>query len=359
VALGLGVMVVATMAIVERELSSGIQSLVPKDAPTIFLVDVQPDQWEGVRNSLVEHGADPIQSASIVMARLKSVNGKGVAELARERGGTSRARWTLTREQRMAPMETLPDNNQIVEGELWCDPDAAEISMEERYARDMGVGVGDELEFDVLGIPMKFKLTSLRKVEWRSFSLNFFIGIEPGVLQGVPSLRLAAAKVTPEAEQPLQDALAGIYPNVTMIRVRPILEQAVSLLEKLAFGVRALGGFSVVAGLAILAGAISAATLRRRREAALLKTLGATRRGVGALFAIEYGLLGGVAGLLGASGAVVLAWGFLEGIADLEFALPLWTIPVASLLAALLSAVCGILASWKALTASPVECLRS
>jgi len=358
VALGLGVMVVATMAIVERELSSGIQSLVPRDAPTIFLVDVQPKQWEGVRGALVEHGADPIESAEIVMARLKSVNGKGVAELAKERGG-GRARWTLTREQRMAPMDVLPDNNEIIEGSLWSEPGVAEISVEERYAKDMGVGVGDELEFDVLGIPMKFKLTSLRKVEWRSFSLNFFIGIEPGVLKGVPSLRLAAAKVTPEAEQPLQDALAGMYPNVTMIRVRPILEQAVSLLEKLAFGVRALGGFSVLAGLAILAGAISAASLRRRREAALLKTLGATRRGVATLFVIEYGLLGGVAGLLGAAGALLLSWGFLEGLADIEFALPLWTLPAASLFAALMAAGCGILASWKALAAKPVECLRA
>jgi len=359
VALGLGVMVVATMAIVERELSSGIQTLIPKDAPTIFLVDVQTDQWDGVRESLVEYGADPIESASIVMARLKSVNGKGVAELARERGGSGRARWTLTREQRMAPMETLPDNNQIVDGELWSDPDAPEVSIEERYARDMGVEVGDELEFDVFGVPMKFKLTSLRKVEWRSFSLNFFIGVEPGALDGVPSLRLAAAKVAPDAEQPLQDALAGAFPNVTMIRVRPILEQAVALLEKLSFGVRALGGFSVVAGLAILAGAISAATLRRRREAALLKTLGATRRGVATLFVIEYGLLGIVAGMLGATGAVLLAWGFLEGLADLEFDMPLWTIPVFAVAAGCLAATCGVLASWKALSARPVECLRT
>jgi putative ABC transport system permease protein len=205
---------------------------------------------------------------------------------------------------------------------------------------------------------MTFKLTSLRSVEWQSFSLNFFIGVEPGALDGVPSLRLAAAKVALDAEQPLQDALAGAYPNVTMIRVRPILEQAVGLLEKLAFGVRALGAFSVVAGLAILAGAIGATTLRRRREAALLKTLGATRRGVAALLSIEYGLLGALAGLLGATGALALAWGFLEGLAELDFSPPLWSVPAACVVTALLSAACGILASWKALAARPVECLR-
>jgi putative ABC transport system permease protein len=358
VALGLGVMVVATMAIVERELSSGIRTLIPEDAPTIFLVDVQPDQWEGVKGELESHGADPIQSAAIVMARLRSINGRSVAELSKDRGGGGRARWTLTREQRMAPLETLPADNKIVEGELWSDPGAWEVSMETRYAADMGAELGDRLVFDVLGVPLEFKLTSLRKVEWRSFSLNFFLAVEPGALDGVPNFRLAAAKLDEEREQPLQDKLATGYPNITMIRVRPILDQAVGLLEKLAVGVRALGGFTVLAGLAILAGAISAATVRRRREAALLKTLGATRGGVGVLFVTEYGLLGAVAGLLGSSGAVLLAWGFLQGVADLEFAPPLWTIPFAALLAGVLAAACGILASWRALTAKPVESLR-
>ena len=97
---------------------------------------------------------------------------------------------------------------------------------------------------------------------------------------------------------------------------------------------------------------------RRRREAALLKTLGATRSGVGALFVTEYGLLGAVAGALGAAGALVLAWAFLERLAELEFTLPLWTIPAAALLTALLAAGCGILASWKALTAKPLESIR-
>jgi putative ABC transport system permease protein len=357
VALGLGVTVVASMAIVERELSSGILTAIPNDAPTAFLVDVQPDQWEGVRTELEQQGASKVESAAIVMGRLRAINGRGVAEIAKERGG--RARWILTREQRMAPLETLPSDNIVVEGELWSEPGVWEISLETRYARDMGAAVGDMLKIDVQGVPMEFKLTSLRKVEWRSFSLNFFVAVEPGSLKGAPNFRFAAAKVPADKEQALQDRLATNFPNVTMIRVRPILEQVVGLLEKLAIGVRALGAFTVFAGLAILAGAISATTLRRRREAALLKTLGATRRGVGALFVTEFGLLGAVAGALGALGALMLAWGFLEGVADLEFSWPLRTIPFASLAAAVLSAGCGILASLHALRAPPRESLRA
>jgi len=358
VALGLGVMVVANMIIVESELSSGIRTLIPKDAPTVFLVDVQPDQWEGVHEELVTEGADPIQSAALVMARIRAINGESVAAINKRRGGSRGSRWSLTREQRISTMETLPESNRIIAGELWSEPNVPEVSIEDRYARSLGVKLGDWITFDLLGLPLKLKVTSLRKVEWRSFGINFFVGVEPGILTGVPSLRLAAARMDEASEQPLQDRLAARFPNVTMIRIRPILDQVVTLLEKLAWGVRGLGAFTVLAGLAILAGAISATTLRRRREAALLKTLGATRRGVVTLLLIEYGLLGAVAGLLGSIGAVLLAWGFLEGLADLEFALPLWAVPLSTVLSACLAAACGILASLKAINAMPIESIR-
>ena len=116
----------------------------------------------------------------------------------------------------------------------------------------------------------------------------------------------------------------------------------------------------MIAGLTILAGAISATTLRRRREAALLKTLGATRRALRAmLFITEFGMLGAVAGLLGALGALALAWSFLEGVANLQFDIPLWIIPVTTIGAAVLSAGCSILASLRALRAPPIEALRN
>jgi putative ABC transport system permease protein len=356
VALGLGVMVVASMAIVEKDLASGIRALIPADAPTVFLVDVQPDQWEGVNEELNGNGATSISSAAIVMGRLRAINGRSVREIVKERGG--RMRWTLTREQRMAPLDKSAVGDTVVEGRLWSEPDVKEISLETGYAKDMGVSLGDTLTFDVQGVPMDFKLTSLRKVEWRSFSLNFFVAVEPGSLDGAPGFRLAAAKVPPNLEQPLQDRLAETYPNVTMIKLRTVLDLIMAMLEQLAVGVRILGAFTVFAGLAILAGAISAATMHRRREVALLKTLGATRRGVCALFLTEFGLLGALAGLLGAVGAILLAWGFLTGVADLEFEWPFWTLPIATIAAAALAAGCGIFANLPALRAPPRESLR-
>ncbi|MCA8956331.1 MAG: FtsX-like permease family protein [Planctomycetes bacterium] len=351
VALGLGVAVVSTLWIVEHALSSGLRTLIPADAPTVFLVDVQPDQWEAVERELRAQGASRIVSAPVVMGRLRAINGRPVRDILEQRGGQSR--WTLTREQRLSPMATLPADSRVVAGALWSDPNAAEISLERRYARDMGVELGDVLRIDVQGVAFDLKLTSLREVEWRSFTLNFFVAVEPGVLDDAPGFRLAAARLPPEREQPLQNRLAQAFPNVAVLRVGPILDTVVGLIESMAVGVRLLGWFTVAAGLVILGGAIGATTLRRRREAALLKTLGATRRGVGVLMGIEFGMLGGLAGTLGAVGGSVLAWAFLTLLADLAFPWPLWLVPAAAVGGALLAIGCGLLASWRALHAPP------
>ena len=130
------------------------------------------------------------------------------------------------------------------------------------------------------------------------------------------------------------------------------------LLERLALGVQALGAITIVAGLLILAGAVGAGGLRRRRESALLKILGVTRRGVVALFAGEYVVVGLVAGGLGALGAYALSWGFLNWGTDLEPELPWSPLFIATVLSAVLAATSGIAASAKALRSKPVEGLR-
>jgi putative ABC transport system permease protein len=130
------------------------------------------------------------------------------------------------------------------------------------------------------------------------------------------------------------------------------------LVERLVGGLRLLGWFTLAAGVMILAGAVSATALRRGAEVALLKTLGVTRGGVGLLLATEYGLCGALAGSVGASGALLLAWGYLRYVAELELALPLWVIPAVALGCGLMTAICGVAASARALTVRPIEALR-
>lgn len=360
VALGMGVMVVLSMWLIESRLGNYLRTALPEDAPSVFLVDVQPQQWDGVRTTMEASGVRSLSSVPVVMARLRSVDGRPVRELAEEAKEQHRSYWIYTREQRLTWMEALPVDNEIVDGSLWNDPDRAEVSLEEGFAEDMGATVGTVLQMDILGFPLELVVTSIRKVDWQSFNINFFFVVEPGVLEEAPHFRIAAGRLdeTPD-EIALQNALAGDFPNVTMIRVRPLLEKIAGVLDRLAFGIRALGSFTILAGLVILAGAIGSTALRRAREAALLKALGVTRGGVTRLFAFEYALSGLVAGALGSIGALALSWAFLTQLAELDPDLPWIAIPITTIGTAVLASLSGLSASYRSLAARPMDTLRS
>jgi putative ABC transport system permease protein len=357
-ALGLGTMVVCGMWLVETRLLDGLRASIPESAPTVFLVDIQPDRWDEVRGVLEAEGAAAVDHVPVVMARLASVDGRSVEDLAAASEDAGRRSWVLTREQRLTWRGTLPADNVLVEGALWSDPAPDEVSLEEGFARDLGARLGTRLVFDVQGIPVSLRVTSIRKVEWTSFAINFFVVAEPGALEGAPAFFIANGRLEPAAEQRAQDRLAAVAPGVTMIRIRPVLERILELAGRAAFGIRVLGSFTILAGLAILAGAVGASTVRRARETALLKALGVTRAGVAGLLAVEYGLCGLVAGAVGAGGAAALAVGFLVQVAGVEAPIPWLLVPGAALGCAALAAGCGLVASARALSARPVEVLR-
>ncbi len=220
------------------------------------------------------------------------------------------------------------------------------------------MGLGSTLTFNVEGVPIDLEVTSIRSVEWRSFAINFFLVVEPGVLEAAPHLRLAAARLAPEDESTLRNALATHFPNVTPIPVREVMDKVRALLDRLAFGVRLLGGFTILTGIIILAGAISTGSLRRAKEAALLKALGVTRGGVVRLFATEFALTGAVAGFVGGLGAYACAYDFLQRGLQLQPELPWASVVFATVGSAVLACVFGIAASARALAARPIETLR-
>lgn len=359
VALGLGVAVVLGMYLVEEGVSGQLEAELPDDAPSVFMMDIQADQWDGIRSLLEGEGATEVSMVPVVMGRFTAVDGRPVAELAKEIAGEEdRRRWVLTRQQRLTYMEELPEDNEIVEGELWSDPDRAEVSLEEEFARDLGAGIGSVLEVDVQGIPVELVVTSTRSVEWETFGINFFLIVEPGVLEEAPQFRLAAARLPEGGEQRIQDRLVGSFPNVTMIRIREVLDRIAKVMRQVGLGVRILGGFTVVAGILILGGAVSAGSIRRGREVALLKTLGMTRRGVLSVYAVEYALVGIVAGALGISGGGVLAAMMLDRWMEISWEFSPAPFAVALTGAVLLAVAAGTAASFRALTRRPAEVLR-
>ena len=412
VAVGLGVLVVLVAALIERHLTASLDAELPKSSPSTFLVDVQPDQWSGVEALLRREGATAIDSVPVVMARLSRIDGVPVEQLAkkprgrgregeatqanrssseqarerasaqqnrgggqsgtaRERNEEERAdgadgerpsegerRWALTREQRLTYLAKLPPDNRLVAGKLWSDPAHHEVSLEEEYARELGAKIGSRLVFDVQGVPVEVAVTSLRAVDWRTFRINFFVVVEPGVLEDAPQSRLAAARLPPGRETLVQDLLAQGFPNVTLVDVRQVLAKVAAVFHRLGLGVRFLGGFTALSGIAILFGAVAAGAVRRAREVALLKTLGFTRRGVAALFAVEHALTGLVAGLLGVAGGTLIARQVVVEQMELDWHLFQGTLGAALLLAIGLTLLAGLAASARALRQRPIEALR-
>ncbi|MFT7669084.1 MAG: putative ABC transport system permease protein [Planctomycetota bacterium] len=359
VALGLGVHVITTMLLVEHRLSEELRNGLPEEAPSIFLVDVQSDQWPGVQELLKTHDASYIDNTPVCMARLSHIDGDAVREIAADRETVSgRERWVLTREQRLTWRKDLPDSNTLIDGHWFQNDDVQEVSLEERFAKSLGAQLGTRLTFDLQGVPIEFMVTSIRDVDWASFSINFFLIVEPGSLDGAPYSHLASARLQADSEQPLQNKLVADFNNVTLLRLRPMLEKVAGIMERIALGVRSLGLISVVAGLAILCGTVAAGGLRRKREIALQKTLGMTRMGVAIYLGVEYAMIGGVAGLCGASAAYLLSWGFLHELMAFDPQLPWSWLPAFVLASALLATCCGLLSSARALAVRPALSLR-
>jgi len=362
VALGLGTMVVLGLSLVERVLSSALLTALPADAPSVFLLDVQPDQLEGVEARSRSLGATKFDSVPVAMMRLTAIDGRTTEQLVRERPGApnerTRTQWVLTREQRVSWMARLPPDNRIVAGTLWSDPRVHELSVEVGFAKDLGVRIGNVLRFDLQGVPIEFTVTSLRTVEWRSFSSNFFLVTEPGVLEGAPHVNFGALRIEQAHERALQDQLAALYPNVTVLGVRELLARAAAVLGQVAVAVHILGAFSIATGLVILLAAIVARGAERTREVALLRALGVSRRQILALTAIEHGMRGAVAGVVGAAGGYALAFAFARAVLDVPIVPSFATCLLGAGLVTLLSLLGGLGASARALFTSPMAVLR-
>jgi len=225
---------------------------------------VQPDQREAFSRLVgaANGGAAPALTP-VVRARLAAIDGTPVTrELieGRKRQAPDKI-WYLTREYVLTWAEALPTSSVIVGGHWWTPAEAsagARVSVEEEAAKYFGVGVGGRLTFDVQGVPVEAEVMNLRRVDWQSFSANFFMVLSPGALDGAPATYLATARVPAAAETDLQDKVVAAFPNVTAIPVRGVLERVARVLDQIAFAVRFMALFSIAAGLVVMAGALAA-----------------------------------------------------------------------------------------------------
>jgi putative ABC transport system permease protein len=370
VAIGIGVMAIVTVSLVEQALLQQIQENRPADAPTFFFIDIQPDQAKEFV-SLVDQqiGRARPELTPLVRSRLHAIDGHVVtAEEGMEKddkrteGKEERGKqWYLTREYVLTFLEQLPKDNQLVKGAWWKPGQVfltAQVSVEEEAAIHLGLAIGSIVEFDIQGATVAAEVSSIRKVDWGNFSTNFYMILSPGALEGAPFTYVGTVGVSSQEEVPLQQAVVASFPNVTAIHIGDVLDSFARVLDRLSLAIRALALFCLLAGGVVMAAALAATRYRRLYESVILKALGATRGLIARAFAIEYVLLGAVAGLIGLALGTVLSWAVLQYVFDLPWSIHPRVLGIGLLLTMLLTLIVGFASTYRILGQPPLAVLR-
>ncbi len=355
VSLSLGLMALLLLTVVRGDLMAAWRTATPPDAPNRFIINIQPEQAKGVEQQLRGAGVQNVMLYPMIRGRLTAVNGK---QLTRDSYQNGDARRLAEREFNLSTLPNLPETNEIVAGSWYKDaPGVAEASVEQGLAKTLGLKLGDVMRFDMGGLPVEAKVTSLRKLEWGSMRANFFVIINPAAMANAPTSYMTAFHV-PGSGGELTNKLTRAYPNLTVIDVSGIIRQLQEVLDQVVVAVEFLFMFTLASGVLVLYAALMGSQSERTREAGLLRALGATRGQLASAQRIEFVLVGGLSGILAATGAAAMGWVLAEYV--FKFA---WKFePQVWLAGVVVGALCALVGGWLGLRSvlrqPPLQTLR-
>jgi putative ABC transport system permease protein len=291
------------------------RSRLPPDAPNRFIVNIQPDQRAAVLDFFAKQGLSPPDIFPMVRGRLVEINGRAISG---DDYPDPRARGLVERETNLSWLDHVPKGNQLVQGE-WFKPGAtSELSVEEGIANTLGIHMGDTLTYDVAGAKFSAKVVNLRKVEWDSMQVNFFVIAAPGLLEDFPASYITSFHLPPDKAQ-AANALIKTFPNLLLIDVEEMIAQVRHIMDQISQTMSAVFLFTLLSGLAVLYAALLATQDERIHEAAILRTLGADSRYLRSLHMSEFATLGALSGLFAAGGATLLGWVLAFKVLDIPY----------------------------------------
>jgi putative ABC transport system permease protein len=362
-AVGLGAFFILGVRTLQANLLRDFSVQVGDDAPDMFLIDVQPAQRDEVAAMLdAQNGSAPApRLIPVLRARVVGVEGKALNletfEQVRGRGG-------LAREFTVTYRSNLEGNEEVIAGQWWGQGFSGEpeVSIEEGFLERQRIQVGDRMRFDVLGRIITARVGSIRRVQWEDFRAGGFMFVfRPDTFAGAPHTYISTVRGPQQADERarMQAEIVARFPNVSVIDLREILVSIRNVVDKVTLGVTVVGGLVLFSGTLILIGAVSMTKFRRVYEAAILKTLGASSRLIATTLLLEYGVLGVIAGTIGALGAIGLSWAIATYALDLPWtAAPALTLGGIAATAGFVAAV-GVLASLDVLRHKPLATLRA
>ena len=362
-AIGFGAFLIATLYLTQHTLLRQVALTGTDQQPNLVFFDIQPDQQAEVATLIRAEGLPVLQQVPIVTMRLEEINGRNVRKL-QEDSTTGISRWALRREYRSSYRDSLNDNETIIAGKfqkrLDQPQDTIYVSLEKDIAEELKAKVGDELVFDVQGVPMTTRLGSVRAVNWQRMMPSFYVLFPQGVLESAPQfLVLVTRAESNEQSARLQRAMVQRFPNVSGIDLALILSTVDAVLNKVSFVIRFMALFSIMTGLLVLAGAVIMSRYQRIQESVLLRTLGANRRQVLRIMAVEYFFLGGFAALTGLLLATAASWALAVFVFETSFAPASLPLLIILILVMGLTMLIGLLNSRGIIDRPPLEVLRA
>jgi putative ABC transport system permease protein len=334
-ALGIGLLALVLLFLMRGDLIESWRAATPPDAPDRFVINIQPEQAEPFRQRLAEAGVARYDWFPMVRGRLVAINGRAVGP---EQFTQDRARRLVDREFNLSHADVLPQHNAVVAGR-WYAADAEELSVEEGLAQTLGLKLGDRLEFDLAGQRLAARVTSLRRVDWQSMRVNFFVLFPTRLLQAAPTTYITAFK-SPRAGvagAQFDNALAREFPNVTLVDISASVAQVRRVLDQVVAAVEFLFVFAVAAGLTVLIAALRASEAERMRYVAILRAIGAARRLLERALAAELLLIGALAGLLASGAAGMIGWALAYYVFGFAWTISPWLLPSGAALGAALA----------------------
>ncbi|HEV7289800.1 ABC transporter permease [Sphingomonas sp.] len=357
IALGLALTLFVTLAAIQTSLDAEIERAVPQRAPSQFVLDI-PSESRDAFSTLVKREA-PEAKLNIVPALRGTITAYGkqrVADLKTLPEGA----WFLRGERGVTYSDVLPQGSELVAGQWWAKDYAGPplVSLDREAATLLNVGVGDMMTVSILGREIEARIASLRQVNWDTMGFNYILVFSPNTLAAAPHSLTATIDMEPKNEGKVSRALLGAFPSASIIAVSEVVGQVRTILDQMATAILLSASVTILAGIAVLVGAIAASRQARSYDSVILKTLGATRRQILAAQALEYALLALTLAALALGLGGLAAWYVITGVFEFGWA-PDWTIVAATLgLGALLTLGIGLLGSLPVLSVRPSQALR-
>jgi putative ABC transport system permease protein len=351
-ALSVGLLALVLLVLLRTDLIDSWRQATPKDAPNRFVINVQPDQADAFRARLTSAGIARYDWFPMIRGRLIAINGQ---EVRPDDMPDGRARRLVDREFNLSHSATLPPHNEISEGR-WTENEAKALSVEEGLAQTLGLKLGDRLRFDMGGAIAEGRITSLRKVDWSSMRVNFFVMFPTASMVDAPVSYIAAFRAPSQAG--FDNLLSREFPNITSIDVSASIAQIQGVLDQVVRAVEFLFGFTLAAGLVVLFAAVSATREARAREFAVMRALGASGRLLAQVQRAELLGVGALAGVLASLAAVAVGYALARYVFEFSWNASPWVPLLGAATGALLALAAGWWGLREVLRRPVVETLR-